>query len=99
MTELSRAALAAAAGIALLSACLPGSRASVWPSGLRVMGEGYPVPAAPCRRLGESAATVDYLDDTRDLVGCPTRADAEALGGQIVGQVEAVTLVSMPRRD
>ena len=38
---------------------------------LPVFGEGYPEPGDACRRVGESAETVEFLDHTRDLIGCP----------------------------
>ncbi|MFN5779021.1 MAG: hypothetical protein ACK44O_06035, partial [Novosphingobium sp.] len=64
-----------------------------------VVGDGYPARGAPCRRLGESAATVDWLDDSAVLVGCPSREDARALGGKLVGVIEGITLVSVPMGD
>lgn len=67
----------------------------IWPGSLNVVGDGFPTPDAPCRRLGESAATIDFLDDRKELVGCPTRLDAEKLGGQILKAVDGVTLVSV----
>ena len=71
-----------------------------WPATLRVVGDGYPAAGAPCRRIGETAATVDYLDDSADLVGCPAsdQAAIAALGGKSLGQVDGVALISVPRR-
>ncbi len=82
------------------------SAATAWPSSLVVLGDGYPRPGDACRRVGESAATVDYLDDSAQLVGCPTAdaaavATATALGGREVGKVDgpagAITLISVPQ--
>lgn len=98
----------AAAAMALLTACNQAAPAGedtaaaetaetfAWPASLTVVGDGYPSPGAPCRRIGESAATVDFLDDSADLVGCPTAADAEKLGGKVLTAIEGVTLVSVP---
>lgn len=70
--------------------------AFVWPASLRVVGDGFPAAGAPCRRIGETAATVDMLDDSAALVGCPTRADADALGGKFLKDIDGVFLVSVP---
>lgn len=70
--------------------------AFVWPASLPSFGDGFPQAGAPCRRIGESAATVDFLDDSAALVGCPTQADAARLGGTILKQIDGVTLVSVP---
>ena len=83
----------------------PATEATAWPASLRVMGDGYPKPGDACRRLGESAATADFLDDSAILVGCfgdaaeaPTAAMV-ALGGHVVGKVEGISLVSLPQGD
>jgi len=67
-----------------------------WPASLTVVGDGFPGTGAPCRRIGETAATVNFLDDSAALVGCPTAADAEKLGGKVLTMVDGVTLVSVP---
>ena len=64
---------------------------------LPFFGKGYPKPGDPCRRVGESQATVNFLDDSADLVGCPNAAAASALGGKVVATIAGTTLVSVPR--
>jgi hypothetical protein len=67
-----------------------------FPQSLTVVGDGYPNSGDACRQLGESEATVDFLDDSALLVGCPTKEAARALGGRMVGVIDNISLVSMP---
>jgi hypothetical protein len=60
------------------------------------MGDGFPNPGDACRRIGESEATVDYLDHTATLAGCLSSEDATQLGGTVVATIDGVTLVSVP---
>ena len=107
--RLTLAATTALAGVLMLAACgqpkadsAPAEApapAAVIPAGLAPFGEGYPNAGDPCRRLGESPATANWLDDSAVLVLCPTAQAAAALGGRVVDTVEGVTLVSIPTGD
>lgn len=109
-TRAIRASLAVLASTVLLMACSskapePAESATdaatpapfAWPASLPVFGDGFPAAGDPCRRLGESAATVEFLDDSASLVGCPSRAEADKLGGTVLKDIDGVTLVSVPR--
>lgn len=99
----------AACAIASLSACGSGSPDAkksanefVWPASFVTVGDGYPAPGAPCRRVGESAATSNFLDDSATLVGCPGRPGDPAataittIAGQVVDEIDGITLISVP---
>lgn len=91
------------AGLGLLAGCATGpvrEAPFVFPEGLRIMEKGYPYPDGPCRLLGETFATSELLDDSADLLGCPSDAmqDPRVTSlGRVVGQFEGVTLVSVPK--
>jgi hypothetical protein len=71
-----------------------------WPASLPVFGDGFPQPGDPCRRVGESAETMDFLDHTATLVGCLSADDAVTLvGGRTVATIQGVILVSVPNAE
>lgn len=72
------------------------SASVTFPDSLAPFGNGYPNEGDPCRRLGEGSATVDWLDDSATLVGCPSADAAAALGGSLMGEVEGITVISIP---
>lgn len=69
------------------------------PESLAPFGDGFPAAGDPCRRLGESPATVNYLDDSAMLIGCPSAEAAAALPGTVVATIEGTTLVSISTGD
>lgn len=68
-----------------------------------VFVRGYRSTGDDCRLVGESAFTVDFLDDAADLVACSTGStDMASLmaetGAPILTQTNSYTLFSIPRR-
>ena len=61
---------------------------------------GYRSPSDACQLVGESAFTIDFLDDASDLVACPTGSSAmETLiaetGAQIITQTNSFSFFSL----
>ncbi len=68
-----------------------------------VFVRGYRSPSDECQLVGESAFTIDFLDDASDLVACPTGSSAmETLmaetGAQIITQTNSFTFFSLAYR-
>ena len=88
----------------LLAACVAPVPVPVpAPASLPLFGDGYRADGDQCRRVGESAATVDYLDDAADLVACPAGMEnlgvfAIDTGGVEVARIGDYVLYSVPRR-
>ena len=64
---------------------------------------GYRSVADECRLVGETAFTVDFLDDAADLVACPTGSAAMAsliaeTGAPIITQTNSFSFFSIPYR-
>ncbi len=64
--------------------------------------DGYRDPADACRRVGETPYTNQFLDDSAELVACPTGGEnvgvfATETGARAVAQVGVYTLYSAPR--
>lgn len=106
MRAIIRVGSASITAALLLSGCQPPAEQAAtptaepsqatWPASLPVFGDGFPNPGDACRRVGESADTVDFLDHTATLAGCLSADDAAKLGGRIVATIDGVTLVSVP---
>ena len=64
--------------------------------------DGYRDPADACRRVGETPYTNQFLDDSADLVACPTGGEnigvfVTETGARALEQVGIYTLYSVPR--
>lgn len=81
--------------LALLG-CQMSPKHTNWPASVPGFGDGFPNHGDSCRRVGESAATVNYLDDSASLVGCLSADEAAKLGGKVLETIDGVTLVSVP---
>ncbi|CAD0186472.1 hypothetical protein RUESEDTHA_03380 [Ruegeria sp. THAF57] len=69
---------------------------------LRLVG-GYRSTDDDCQLTGETAFTIDFLDDAADLVSCPTGSDAAQslvamYNARKVAQTGGYTVYTIPRR-
>ena len=101
----SFAAAGALASSLLIAGCAepPVEMAISEPDPDLVFVRGYRSPSDECQLVGESAFTIDFLDDASDLVACPTGSSAmETLmaetGAQIVTQTNSFTFFSLTYR-
>ena len=67
-----------------------------WPESVDATDVGFPSDNSECRRLNDSPNTTEFQSDDAVLVGCPDAVTAAALGGAIVGDMDGVTMVSIP---
>ncbi|MCK0139673.1 hypothetical protein [Aliiroseovarius sp. F47248L] len=88
--------------LGLLTACETKTTTTQTTTMLPLFGDGYRADGDQCRRVGESAETVEYLDHTADLVACPE--DYEGLGvfqadtgGVEVARIDGWVLLSVSR--
>ncbi len=65
-------------------------------------GDGYPDDKSPCRQLGESEKTINYLDHTKTLVGCPGSSKDQASkrilsmsGAMLVDEIDGISLITI----
>ena len=69
--------------------------------GLRAMAP-YPSKNSPCRIIGESEATRDFLDDSALLIGCPVNSTAIAdwtlAGARPLARIGDWQLLHVPQR-
>lgn len=68
-----------------------------------VFVRGYRSPSDECQLVGESAFTIDFLDDAADLVACPTGSSAMEMlmaetGAQIITQSNSFSFFSLTYR-
>ncbi|WP_170336299.1 hypothetical protein [Ruegeria arenilitoris] len=69
---------------------------------LRLVG-GYRSTDDDCQLTGETAYTIEFLDDAADLVSCPTGSDAaqslvEMYTAREVAQTGGYSVYTIPRR-
>ena len=89
----------------VLAACTTAQKASYGPpaaSGL-IAVRAFPGPDGVCQVIGENAKTINYLDDSATLIGCPKAeagaiAERRAEGAVVVGEAGEWLLLSVPRR-
>jgi hypothetical protein len=89
----------------IVAGCIeaPGEIAISEPDPNLVFVRGYRSPSDECQLVGETAFTVDFLDDAADLVACSTDSSAMEIltaetGAQTITQTNSFTLFNIPHR-
>ncbi|MCV6594227.1 MAG: hypothetical protein OIF48_14835 [Silicimonas sp.] len=74
------------------------------PEASSLIGFGpYPGPGDVCQKIAENDLSNPYLDDTQQLIGCPTHergaiADRLRDGGELLDRIGDWQLIAMPLR-
>jgi hypothetical protein len=96
-----RKSLSALAALLLISCATAEPPPPAPETTLPIFGDGYPEAGDICRRVGESAETVEFLDHTADLIACPEAWDgrddyARSVAAEEVLRQDGYVLYSVP---
>lgn len=74
-----------------------------WPMSLKAIGDGYPKPGNPCRRVSDTNATAPFKQPGAILIACPAKPSnilvrrfAAANSARVAGEVDGFTIVAVP---
>ena len=66
-----------------------------FPPSLQPVGSGIPNAEGSCRALGETEAIAKWAAEFEDLAGCPSKQEADDLGGKVVAIVDDFFIVAL----